>query len=438
MKTTFISILWAALLLPYLLLCGFAFPFADDFCFAWTSASSGTFLYHWLDQYLHWNGRYTADALANLHPLLTGDFKLYQTISYLSVLLITPLYYRLLQRILHNKTNAAIGSAVCGIYFLSYMPQLAEGIYWYIGICNYLLGNFLLLIHFILVFRKSTITNVFATITLVMAIGCNEVAALTIPALYLLILFIAKREFPAYQKQARNMLLLAVIASAFVILSPGNFTRSGQFTESFQWSHSLLYAGLQTARFLGTWMLSPAFWLISILTLAYTPSILPDWAQRVGLLPWFYFLLLLFTAAFLPYIGTGILGQHRTINYAFFFFLPLWLWGLLNVGHTAHTWLAPLTKPIVAMSVCVLIFLCFVFTGNTYTIITDIRLHKLTAYKNEYLQRDKDIQLKGSTAIQPLNAIPQSLTITDAKGDADYWVDKCMGYYYSAKSKQQH
>ncbi len=436
MKTTVVSILWAVLLLPYLLVSSYAFPFADDFCFAWT-ASSGSFCTQWLDQYLHWNGRYTADAMANLAPLFTGDFKLYHVVSYLAVLLITPAYYRVFKRILTNDSSAAIASAICGIFFLAYMPQLAEGIYWYIGICNYLLCNLLILAHVSLVFRKSTWLQWLAGITLIAAIGCNEVAAITMPACYLVIWIITNREFPLHKKQARSYLVIAAIASALVILAPGNFTRSAQFTESFQWGHSLFYAALQTARFLLTWMLSPSFILLSVITLAYAPTLLPAWAQRVGIWPWLFLLFLLFTAAFLPYIGTGILGQHRTINFAFFFFLPLWLWGLLNVAPDVSGWLQSLTKTVPVLLVGVAVFLSILFTGNTVTIINDIRQHKFSAYKSEYLQREKAIIEKGSIAIQPLTTVPQSLDITDAKGDNDYWVDKCMGYYYSVKNKQQ-
>ena len=65
-------------LFPFVIICFYALPFADDFCFGWTASEKIAFVQKFLNQYLYWNGRYTADVLVNFHPLVTGKNLVYQ------------------------------------------------------------------------------------------------------------------------------------------------------------------------------------------------------------------------------------------------------------------------------------------------------------------------------------------------------------------------
>ena len=89
----FIIFLLVAALLPYFAICFYAFPFADDFCFGWTASENISFAQKFLNQYLYWNGRYSADVLVNLHPMVHGGVTNYQILIAASLFLTPVVLY---------------------------------------------------------------------------------------------------------------------------------------------------------------------------------------------------------------------------------------------------------------------------------------------------------------------------------------------------------
>ena len=441
----FLLLVLVVALLPYLYLCFYAMPFADDFCYGWTALEKISFFDKFLKQYLHWNGRYTSDVLVNLNPLKSGGLILYQACSFISILATPVVFFLLIKEWVPENLNAVLISLVATLFYLCYLANITEGVYWYIGLINYHWGCLCLLLQLALLLRilkqatNNPILLIISPVLLVISIGFNEVAAAIIPACYLSALIYLKATRYAENNAKRIFQILtlhfsvAFMASVFVIFSPGNLTRANVFPERFHFFHSLEFASLQTIRFIGRWMLSIPFITLTLFVFGNRHNVkvypkAPDYRLLLGLL-----LFIVFMAAFIPYMATGILGQHRTMNYIFPFFMVLWVFILLYLP--SHFPGLPLLKKYLTKGKSLaLIFLavgCMIASNTGISILNDMHSGALATYKKDFFERQSSIAENKLAPIRPLSSIPKSFTIVDTKGDTSWWVDKCMKRFYT-------
>lgn len=429
-----------AALIPYGILCSYALPFADDFCFGWTASENIPFVQKFLNQYLYWNGRYSADVLVNVHPLISGRLLYYQLALFLSLML-TPLsFYVLLLRLLQNKITGVIASLLLTLFYLCLLPNLTEGVYWYIGIVNYHLGNVMFLFQLTLLLlsfsnsgKHGLLLQLLSAVLLVLSIGFNEIGAILIPSAYLLITLIAYRHKNNHRKKWLAFTLLSLIAASFVFLSPGNFVRSAQFSERYQLFHSLFYAALQTFRFIGKWLLNYPALALSLLLAIKANDISQHLKFKISWkLPAAFTWMMVFLASFIPYFATGSLGQHRTLNYVFFFFLPLYALTLILVAEQSG--LSNKLKSIHSKTVHYFLLFTAVaglsLSGNGIRMAKDFYRGNLSAYKEAFHTRAR-MMGTDPKAVTSLPLVPSVFRIVDAKSDSAYWVNNCMVNYYS-------
>jgi hypothetical protein len=128
----------------------------------------------------------------------------------------------------------------------------------------------------------------------------------------------------------------------------------------------------------------------------------------------------LFVAALIPYLALGQLGQHRTFNYVAPFFLTFWLLFLVAVRQANA--ISSLNKiRFTAGSKKTFGFVVvssFFFSKQSLNIYNDVRNERLKQYNQEYILREQFLYNNPSLTY-PLKVIPESLKITDAKGDTD-------------------
>lgn len=464
MKQHWLTALLIAALIPYGIICFYALPFGDDFCFGWTAAENISFPQKFLNQYLYWNGRYTADVLINLHPILTGKLWLLQAVLLASLLLTPIVWYLLVKQLVGEKRTALTTSLFTTLFYLCCMPQLTEGIYWYGGIVNYHLGNVVLVWHVVLECayytsgalrrppnlgglpyegvsppniggdvrqrRTEEVNRVLSIIFLILSIGFNEVAAVLLPVVYLALTLYTLRTRHYMHKRFFWLLVVSVVAAAFVILAPGNAVRAAQFKGQHQLFYSAFYAMLQTGRFIALWLFNyPALALLLLVTI-YAE----EWKAklRLQLNGWATLalaLFVLFMAAFIPYYATGMLGQHRTINYAFFFVAPLVAYSVLQLAaqYKVSAKLAVLKNNKLKGFLTATAAIACMFTGNGLQIVKDFAQGKFHTYKSEFEQRETAV--KKGVKPYPLQTVPATFRITDA-ADSTAWVGTCMENYY--------
>jgi hypothetical protein len=456
-----IALLTAALI-PYLVVCFYALPFADDFCFGWTASENIPFVKKILNQYLLWNGRYTADVLVNVHPLVSGKIIYYQLCSFVAIVAMPVVVHGFITSLLgttqiqdssprkaevqndkKGRFYAAIFSLFVTLFYLNYQPNITEGIYWYIGIANYHLGNLLLLVQITLLLNALSATgkmkitlHAISLLLLVVSVGFNEVGALLIPSLYFL-LFVLHFQLRSLDfRLSAVYCAVTIIASAFVFFSPGNFVRSVEFENRYSLLHSLLYATLQTIRFLAKWMLNVPFVLLSAVVIA-NASKLKNNVQADYRLLLVAILAIVFCGSFLPYFATGVLGQHRTINYVFFFFILLWPLFLLSVSERFNVpdKLQLLSKANVVAPLLITSTLLLAITGNGVKLLADFKHHTFDRYEATFYKRQADIVQNPDKPIEKLGTVPATFTIVDVRSDTAWWVDKCMKKYYKETGK---
>ncbi len=434
-----LSVLFLALL-PYFIICFYALPFADDFCFGWTASEKITFIQKFLDQYLYWNGRFTSDILVQFHPLLTGKLLCYRLV-FVFALLITPLSIYIFIGEVFPEVKGLVAmtvSLLLTLFYLNYMPNITEGVYWYIGIVNYHFGNICLILQLLFFFKlfsangkRKTFFTLFSFLLLIASIGFNENAALLIPLLYLCMLVFYTG---ARGKAAFIHFGVALISSAFVFFSPGNLVRGNAFTESHDFFHSLYYSSLQTIRFTGNWSYSISFWALSLVVVSQADKIQNKFLQQIDYKLIFAFLILVvFSGSFLPYFATGVLGQHRTINFVFFFFILLWVLFLISVSHkfSLYQKLTFLKDEKIRLLLLIIGILFMCFSGNSLKIVSGFRKNNFATYQTAFKERQKTIILNPEFPIPQLTSIPEIFQIVDVKGDTTWWADKCMKNFYT-------
>lgn len=441
-KLLFLVLLLVAALIPYLITSFYALPFADDFCFGWTASEKITFAQKFLKQYLHWNGRYTSDVLVNLHPLTTGSLLLYQLVSFFSIIATPVVFFVFIRQWVNDPLFSIITALFISLFYLCYQPNITEGVYWYIGLVNYHWGVLFFILQLALLAwllrraKNILLPTSLSLLLLVIAVGFNEIASALIPAFYLgMVVY-----FKTVDKQTETLrvvilhFIVAVIASAFVIGSPGNFTRENVFSDRFNLFHSIAFSSLQTIRFIGHWVASVPFIALSLVVMVNADKVN---SEKPGKINWgIWFTLLLFTvfmAAFIPYMGTGILGQHRTLNYVFPFFIILWTGALLSVStkYRLTEERTPETTGVRVFIMAVVGLAVMSVSGNERKILCDMASGIFPVYREEFLERDKRGLLEPANPIRPLGNVPGCFKIVDAKGDSGWWVDKCMKRFHT-------
>ena len=444
-ESSLILMLLLLALSPYFMLCFYALPYADDFCYAWSSAEPISFIGRFLHQYMGWSGRYSAHVLLCNHPLAGGRMLYYHLadLAALSAVMVALLIF--FRQIISGFWTSVLTALSVLLFFLCYIPQLSDGVYWYTGVCNYELSNVCFILHIsivILLFRSKglmrAICFIAAALLLIASIGFNEIAAAIIPTYYFFasVIFYLKRGNKEASGSAFPIILvlffIACLAFGFLVLAPGNHVRSHQYHTHFQFFHSVLYGSLQTARFAAIWLCTIPALILSLLVISRANK-LPDTA----LLRFDYRLILalivftVFMSAFMPYYTTGILGQHRTIDYAFFYFILLWMWMLISLSKKYALYDKNILSMISSRAFVALLISVVVMalTANSGRILRDCYRGTFTAYNEEFTQRQDNIRKQPSMQIPPLKDVPQSLKIVDAEVDTTCWINKAILIY---------
>jgi len=148
----------------------------------------------------------------------------------------------------------------------------------------------------------------------------------------LLVFTITSTMWIAKSEQRRTwlvFLVITMICAAIVIAAPGNAVRSSNFPIRHRLFFSLKESLLQEARFLIIWLSNPVF----ILGTIFFVPIADRLSDKISALKSLAFhplvsslvlLTIVFLGCFPVYWATGSMGQLRTMNVAYFFFLIGW------------------------------------------------------------------------------------------------------------------
>lgn len=443
-----ISVLLLAFV-PYFILCLYANPIADDFTYA-AEAKDGEFLKSVLRSYNEWSGRYTANFMALFNPISFNNFALYKAIPALLIVLTPISIYTFIESITNHyfsRKKKVIISLLLTLLYLHQMPHIAEGIYWYTGAIIYHLSALLFLVYNALLipfyrktylFKSRFIHIILLIATLFFTIGCNEVIML------FLLLESVILSLKTYKNKSdfSTSLTLSALTVAFICLSyfaPGNSARSEEFNNNHQCIYSTGMSLAQTVRFLLEWISSVPLLLVSVLYVFINKSLsskVPLFKHSFYLSPIQVTLLLLstiFIASFLPYWATGILGQHRTINLAYFVFMFLWFISLTVYSNHLSVYI-PLIPHYIKTGIYILIISTLFFTKNGYHAVDDLISKKAKDYDEIMNERYVIIDNACDTVLlKQIEVKPKCLFVLDISEDPEYWINQSYNLYFNTK-----
>lgn len=441
-------------LLPFLIISAYVHPVADDFTYAFKGLTYGLFdnLY---GEYKNWNGRYFSNVLVILNPYNYAGLQGYQMVSVI-LMLVTPLAFYLLLRTIFEKSSAKTGligaALVFTLLYINGMPQLAEGIYWYTGAVTYYTGNILFLLFaslLLMVFQnrlwmKSKVIHYTSMVVILLMInGLNEIHVV----IMWLFLALAGSLFLVRNKRLSKVLLsFLVISFSFsliLIFSPGNEVRAAYFPEAGKFWHSLFMSSAQTVRFMTGWLFSLPLLFASLLFLLFAEKFTgksPLISASFYLKPWLSLLLLpavVFAGAFPAYWATGILGQHRTMNVAYFFFILLWFVNLAVFypylrryrntkweTFTRMAWLRPF--------LIIIFMISLAFTGNNRSVSCDLCSGRAASFHQQMNSRYSMLSSAGDTVVlKRIQDPPQSIMVQDVSVHSGDWVNRSYALYFS-------
>ena len=458
-NTRFKLIALVVLLLPYLILSFFSNPIADDFTYS-ARGRENDLLATLQYEYFNWNGRYFSNLLVLLNPMAFNSISLYKIAPLVQILSTTLTLGIFVYAIGFNtlkKIEIAIIAFILSLLFLCKMPIISEGIYWYTGAVTYETGNNLLLFFISLVilehsnkiiFKSMFAHFLFSALILICAIGCNEITMLTSLSFLIIINLVVSVKKLKVNKTLLLYLLIASIFSAVVYFAPGNHVREGFAENKHMLLYSLQYSFLQTIRFALTWVTSPALLSVSLLYMISYHGIFRNIhlfknSFNVNIIQILLFLFLsIFISIFPAYWSMGMLGQHRTLNIAYFSFILLWFI-LLTVALNKYE--RSFNNAIAIFSkhenkIIIAAFLFIMFEKNGYGALSDLFSGSAFRFNEQMNERvsllESGDKIIGDTVyFEPIKDQPHTLFVLDIKEDCQHWSNKGYSIYYKVDKK---
>ncbi len=443
-------------ILPYMYLSNFTHPIADDYCCSLQGAKPDH-LSVYIDSYFKWSGRYTTNLFELLNPMVWNNLFIYQAIPqvliFSTIIGFLFLYHSFFNQTVSfiHKINASLFST---LFLLFQMPSIAEGIYWYTAAVDYTLPTILFLFYLTLLinyFKRKFILNSYShfillSILLIVIIGFNEAILLLIIALHIIATIKSYRFNLDNKKTWLILMFISVIAAFIAVFAPGNLVRASCFHDKYNFLHSLVYTLFQIIRFFFEWISNIPFILGSVILIPVIKK-LSDEIPLVGnsffLSPIESSLLLIgiiFLCVFPPYWSTNILGQHRTINTAYFFFILAWIVNLscwVNYLNKRDQLSFKIDKPYKTFFT-LLIVLSLIVTKNGYSALLDI--FNQTAYKfnqemeHRYLAiKEAKANNKDEVGLSSIKNKPNTLFVLDLTTQSNYWINECQGEYFGIR-----
>ncbi len=330
----------------FMLLGVYANPSSDDFCLASGINQEGLFRHLWR-HYLEWSGRYSANALYGIYPLI---FDLFDGYKLLPMLLLTALlaasafFLSSLFRINITIPAVLLSSLVFVSLFVLGMMSTASSLYWMAGALTYQSANILLLTAFALMIRfldqqtqgGNTVWTFTALLLVIfIAMGTNETSMLILMSIIGLIVIIKLPSDRLTIMPWLFLLAIALICFAVVFLSPGNVIRAADFPLRHDLSRSITGSLNMGIKILFSWMINPLLLTASILTpfAVYRLYLLSDRVFNISasLLMMFFFttLAIPILLQFPAWWAMGGWPPARTVDAIYFIFLLSWF---LSIG----------------------------------------------------------------------------------------------------------
>ncbi len=428
-------------LLPYVCACLYIVPLADDYCNAWEALRYADLLAGVQHLYLKMNGRFASHFFLLLVPM---DLVYYRLAAFVVMIASIAVYYWAASRLISSRLSALLTALVLELFFLFQLPDLSEGAYWYSGYMIYQLSalvfiSTILLVHSVVknTSSNSTLRFVKALIAAALAFitaGFNEPIAV-ISFLY----FLSLTALAIFQKKPWNLLglywLVSTAGMLVLVYSPGSAIRASHYHIDRSVIKVLAMTHLQIIRFAADWVSNLPFVLLALIVLVRADRVRTGILKSIKL--WWLIAaiyLVFLSCILLPYWFTGMLGQQRTVDLAYYLIIPLAILSLIKISQSKFyfTLLSFLSgqRMITAFIAAAIFFMAV--TKNGYKISYDLVSGTLPQYAAEQQGRAQLLSVhlhEDSYKLPPVEHKPLSITLYDESRPDMQWVQKCQCIY---------
>jgi hypothetical protein len=431
-------------LTPYLLLCLYISPSGDDYSYAHTGANSRLFFDALIKEWKYWNGRYISNVFVLCNPITYNHFGLYQAIPILLITLFTGSHTLLVYKSTSTSIKQALIISLCFLLiYLSVMPDVGEGIFWYTAAVTYFapLTIFPLYLLLILTLKNKTSDGYQPIIVGLLLIfqflltGFNEILMILMTLLQLGLVVVTKKKKNIYWL----LLVSQLFFSTIVFFAPGNEVRSSFFLDKYDFLHTIINGSKNTLRFTFSLIGTPSLWIgiLLILKLKLTLKL-----SSMNLWLWLgIFMLPQFIACAGPVWTTGIIGQHRTANFALYFqILVIFMFLMVEKSHIITSKLKQLSTYTSLPRLILGLLISLLLFGNGKKACIDLLYGDAKGFYQENLKRAETIKsftnLSDTTIFLPEYQFkPESIFIYDITTDSKDWKNEAYTTYYGLKQK---
>ena len=205
--------------------------------------------------------------------------------------------------------------------------------------------------------------------------------------------------------------------------------------ESHRFIYSMFQTTLQMIRFTFQWIFSGVLILVSLLYLSfnqYVDSIYKLIRVHFFINRWIAICAqfgVLFLAIFPAYWSTGIMGQHRTVNLAYFYFIILWFINITlwrdSILKLKFIYIFNFKKYALILSIILVSF-----TNNSFSAWKDLLSQDAYDFNNQlnsrYLLLDSvDVNSTNIQGLPVLTKKPKSIFIYDVSSNPNYFSNTC-------------
>jgi hypothetical protein len=439
-------------ILPFVLMCAYSQPSADDWCVAADTMEKG-FWQSNRDFYFDLTGRFFSSALLFMHPMLLSftAFKFYSLALVLG--LVASMRWAVGAWFPESSTGWKWALVIMSsVLFLWGMGSTAQGFYWGTGSAGYTLPC---LLFFCLagMFGKRCLEPDWRPRPVVLVAGCFLAWAITGCTEVSMAVFLAHITalnvlfFWRHRRVSRPLIIVLAATSvgvAIVVLAPGNASRRTWYHNEVM--HALMPASLMAlklgVRQVALWLVFTPFALFSLVILSIWPAAFQLPRQRAWELVVFSVLLMLatvFGSLFLSTWSTGGGLPLRAVNLMLLFFILDWVILLAGAVSLLRSFQVEIPRAGVLLALAALLIFGTALgatNNNVKTAWRDLLSGEAARYDRQCAERHAMIRASSEQdlVLPELKARPKTLFFNDLKPDPTNWRNTCCARFFGKRS----
>ncbi|WP_010521951.1 DUF6056 family protein [Aquimarina agarivorans] len=432
-------------ILPFVIVSMYNYPYADDYCFSNNVNIQG----FWGAQkyyFFNWTGRYTATAILS-NDIVNEKYHIYYKIFPIILLMLLVLAFFMLANQFFVKKNSYTKiklSLTLTLLYLSTMPLVSEGFYWWSGAITYQLANILTVILIALVLKslvKNSYTNtLFASLTIFLLMGLNETSLI---AVNLFFIFIFSYRYFKLKKINYHFVFIQsviLICSGISIFAPGNYLRLSKNSNTKNIFSSFFFSFGQYGWSILTW--TGLSFLFSIII--YN-EIKDDIASKNFILPlkkywliFIYFSIIIFSTFFIGFWSQGEPIPPRTRNVVYLFFILGIIYTFICYFNSSNILSSIVNKEKQLIFLITFAAISIAYSNdNIVETVKDVGKKRALNYNKEMRERlthTKENRHKGDLIFTPLKNKPYSIFHKDFDFDKKDVYNNCYSKYWKLNS----